>query len=360
MMKNGATPDLNGDGVVTELDLHQLHDIIKNGESPSGADLNGDGRVDGKDTACIATLIGSGKSQGSEKENRDNKEKTDGIHACLPPVTSQERLFVYDEHRLLGEYDIAGNPIQETVWLGNLPVATVQNGKLYYIHTDHLGTPRVITDNSNTEIWKWESDPFGVAAANDDPDGDGVGFTFNLRFPGQYFDAETGLHYNYFRDYDPSTGRYIQSDPIGLAGGLNTYGYVGQNPLSWADHRGLRASKSRELYDVLRLALETTLTEYGPDWLDMYDRRQQREIRELYSELRRNQDYLSAYNENGLQRERMDQEMDCERLYGGDCPKPVELKRCIDDVWADYFRTENLYVDRNLQILDLLNDLGIR
>jgi RHS repeat-associated protein len=104
----------------------------------------------------------------------------------------------------------------------------------------------VITDNSNTEIWKWESDPFGVAAANDDPDGDGVGFTFNLRFPGQYFDAETGLHYNYFRDYDPGTGRYIQSDPIGLAGGLNTYSYASSNPALYIDPKGLAYSSHGE------------------------------------------------------------------------------------------------------------------
>ncbi|SEB18877.1 RHS repeat-associated core domain-containing protein, partial [Marinobacterium iners] len=63
--------------------------------------------------------------------------------------------------------------------------------------------------------------------------------TFNLRFPGQYFDSETGLHYNYYRDYDPATGRYIESDPIGLAGGLNSYAYVQNNPANWLDPWGL-------------------------------------------------------------------------------------------------------------------------
>jgi len=70
-------------------------------------------------------------------------------------------------------------------------------------------------------------------------DGDGNGFTLNLRFAGQQYDGETGFHYNYFRTYDPATGRYITSDPIGLEGGLNTYGYVGGNPINRIDPTGL-------------------------------------------------------------------------------------------------------------------------
>ncbi len=111
---------------------------------------------------------------------------------------------------------------------------------VYYIYADHLNTPRVITDGTNKVVWRWDSDPFGADAANEDPDGDGAKFRYNLRFPGQYYDRETGLHYNYFRDYEPTTGRYVQSDPIGLQGGLNTYAYVNGNPLSHADPLGLK------------------------------------------------------------------------------------------------------------------------
>lgn len=112
---------------------------------------------------------------------------------------------------------------------------------VYYIHTDHLSTPRVITNSAGQAVWRWDNmDPFGLDAPDENPSGLGS-FTCNLRYPGQYFDKETNLHYNYFRDYDPSIGRYIQSDPIGLEGGLNMYGYVGGNPLSRIDPTGEQA-----------------------------------------------------------------------------------------------------------------------
>lgn len=162
--------------------------------------------------------------------------------------TGLTRYFAYDEAgQLLGEYDDTGSLVQETVWLGDIPVATLRPDGLggvdvYYVHTDHLNTPRRVTRPiDDTVIWRWDSVPFGVTSADEDPDGDLTTFTYNLRFPGQYYDSETGLHYNYFRTYDPSTGRYLESDPIGLAGGLNTFGYVGGNPLSAIDPYGLDA-----------------------------------------------------------------------------------------------------------------------
>ena len=116
--------------------------------------------------------------------------------------------------------------------------AVVASG-VYYVYADHLNTPRVIADGSNKVVWRWDSGPFGADAANEDPDGDGQKFRYNLRFPGQYYDRETGLHYNYFRDYEPGTGRYVQVDPIGLRGGINLYAYVDGNPISKIDPLGL-------------------------------------------------------------------------------------------------------------------------
>ena len=105
--------------------------------------------------------------------------------------------------------------------------------KAYYVHNDHLGTPLAKTDEQADVVWRASYDPYGKAELTVNA------VELNARFPGQYFDQETGLHYNYFRYYDPETGRYITSDPIGLNGGLNTYEYVGGNPLKYYDLYGL-------------------------------------------------------------------------------------------------------------------------
>lgn len=110
--------------------------------------------------------------------------------------------------------------------------------KTYFIHTDHLNTPRAVSNPDGATVWKWSSDSFGSGAPMVTLGLDERTF-LNLRYPGQYADRETGLYYNYYRDYDPQTGRYLQSDPIGLGGGINTYGYVGGNPLSATDPQGL-------------------------------------------------------------------------------------------------------------------------
>jgi len=125
-----------------------------------------------------------------------------------------------------------------------MPVATLRsNGAggviLYYVHTDHLNTPRLVTDTANNIRWRWDSDPFGTTLPDENPSGLGL-FTYNLRFPGQQYDSVVGLNYNYFRDYDLGTGRYLQSDPIGLGGGLNTYLYVRANSIGHSDPLGLQ------------------------------------------------------------------------------------------------------------------------
>jgi RHS repeat-associated protein len=156
-------------------------------------------------------------------------------------------IFVYDQPgQILGEYDSTGKAIREYVWMGTTPVAVFTPDPaapagspiVFTIHTDHLDTPRVVLDKNGAIRWRWMAEPFGTTAPETNPSNTGA-FALHLRFPGQYFDQESGLHYNYFRTYDASLGRYIQSDPIGLAGGINTYLYAYAAPTSFVDPNGL-------------------------------------------------------------------------------------------------------------------------
>jgi len=152
-----------------------------------------------------------------------------------------------DKKRIHYHYDLNGQLIAETLsdgtlireyfFAGSLQVATAISSDqgeadIYYVHTDHLGTPTMLTDSGSVQ-WAAHYTPFGKIIVDVD------NINQEIRFPGQYFDKESGLYYNYFRDYDPELGRYIQSDPIGLAGGINTYEYVAGNPVRYADPKGL-------------------------------------------------------------------------------------------------------------------------
>jgi RHS repeat-associated protein len=172
--------------------------------------------------------------------------------------------FVYDDDgHLQGEYNQASQQIQETLWLGDTPVAVLKlragaaNGsaigggsatswqgltaggvEAFWIEPDQLDSPRAIVNQAHQLVWQWDSDPFGTTVPAEDPSGLAT-FTYNARFPGQYFDVETRTHYNYFRNYEPLTGRYAENDPIGLGDGPNGYTYVRNRPTSAFDFEGL-------------------------------------------------------------------------------------------------------------------------
>ena len=154
---------------------------------------------------------------------------------------------------------------REIIWLDDLPIATIQARKqgappeFFFIHSDHLNQPQRINDTAGLVAWERSQLPFGEDWQDPQPAAEisqtgvittaayvsnqalltGTAISFNLRFPGQFSDPETQLHQNWMRDYDPTLGRYIQSDPIGLMGGINTYAYVEGNPISYIDPVGL-------------------------------------------------------------------------------------------------------------------------
>ena len=158
---------------------------------------------------------------------------------------SRDVRYAYDEAgQTIGEYNADGTLLNEVAYLGDMPVLLIRPSGVFNIQADHLNTPRAVLTSAQVMVWKWESTPFGDSLANEDVDGNGVPLPFNWRFPGQLFDAETGLHYNYFRDYDPVTGRYVESDPIGLRGGINTYAYALGAPTVNVDATGLSVTWS--------------------------------------------------------------------------------------------------------------------
>ena len=168
----------------------------------------------------------------------------------LKTNANESVLFIYDLNgQLIGEYDSSSSTIMEYVYLNGKTLALLNNqNEIYFVHNDHLGTPQHMSNLASNIVWKAEYTPFGEAEIDEDVDGDGRLVKNNQRFLGQYYDWETELNYNYFRYYESATGRYITSDPIGLAGGINTYAYALQNSINNIDPYGLSSIMSN-IYD---------------------------------------------------------------------------------------------------------------
>jgi RHS repeat-associated protein len=146
--------------------------------------------------------------------------------------------YLYDlAGHLLVEADDTGQTLREYVWLGDMPLAVVSDvntgsPNLYYVHADQIDTPVMMTDDAKNVVWNALFLPFGSVESITGS------ATNNLRFPGQYFLIEDGLHYNWYRHYDPTLGRYVRPDPLGVAGGPSVYAYARSSPITYVDPRG--------------------------------------------------------------------------------------------------------------------------
>lgn len=174
-------------------------------------------------------------------------------------VNGNTTWYFHNENGLAAEYNVIGQLIKEyhfhpqKPWMTDPLMQRTASNDFYYYHNDHLGTPQQMLDGSGTIVWNAQYSAFGKAHITINTEEN------NLRFPGQYFDEETELHQNYYRDYEPSLGRYIQRDPIGLADGTNTFVYAGSNPIDYWDFNGKKMVKcDPRTFAVLRTAILVT------------------------------------------------------------------------------------------------------
>jgi len=215
--------------------------VTSAGSAPYSYDANGSRTAFG--TTRIYTYDAAGRLASYSGNGHNARYQYNGLgERVAKTVDGVITSFVYDEQgHLIGEYDAAGTVARETVYLGDLPMLVLSGSTPYYVHADWRNTPRQLDNAQQQAVWAWDPPPFGGSTPNSNPQNLGTSFTWNARFPGQYWDDESRLFYNYQRTYDPTLGRYLESDPIGLDGGINTYGYAEGNPLNFTDPSGLQA-----------------------------------------------------------------------------------------------------------------------
>ncbi|OWG18565.1 hypothetical protein KDK82_2044 [Delftia sp. K82] len=170
-----------------------------------------------------------------------------------------------------------------------MPIAAEINGRLYAIHTDHLNTPRRLTNQQGQVAWQWLISGFGEVRPTTGDRGYGQTVSgpsyaqavkFDLRYPGQVFDEETGLSYNLHRYYDAATGRYIQADPIGLEGGWNRFGYVANNPLNDVDPQGLHPLLTRMQGRYYRYGWQGAVNPGTPSKLQLWQAPENKQVQD--------------------------------------------------------------------------------
>ncbi len=264
---NPTSPDTDGDGVNDGAEVLAGTDPNSATSYPGDGDINQDGIVNVGDYVLVTRfalgiLTPTATQKTHADTNRDGviditdvqkiRQKALGLTSWLSvPSVPGKLQYLYaallpkpdagvrltNNHSPLPRSPVriamAGMPSGLLLQVGVAP------GWLYFIHTDHLGTPQFMTNASGTMVWKADYLPFGEVTLNENPDGDAILVHNNLRFPGQYFDQETGLHQNWYREYAPKVGRYVEADPIGRFGGANPYFYVSNNPIRLIDPSGL-------------------------------------------------------------------------------------------------------------------------